>query len=545
MAGDHYDVIVIGSGPGGGSLAQKLAPTGKRILILERGGYLKREIDNWSIKTVFGEGRYRAAETWTDSAGKPFNPILHYYVGGNSKVYGSALVRMRREDFGELRHSTGVSPAWPLDYDAFDPYYLEAEALFHVHGRRGEDPNEPNAAEPFPHPPVAHEPRIAQLSEALTRQGLRPFHLPLGILLDQKPDGSGLPTPGSACIRCAAFDGFPCLTNGKADAQIVCIDPMLARYPNVTLLTGANVTTLDTDATGRTVTGVNVIREGARERYGADIMVIACGALNSALLFLRSANGAHPDGLANGSDQVGRNYMRHVQSVLIALSRQRNDTVFQKTLALTDFYFGTQDWPYPMGLIQMCGKVHGEQLRGEALPSWLNIAPSLPAFNVLANHALDFWLSSEDLPDPANRVTLGRDGAVSLALTDNNAIAHTKLRAAFEAALHATNERGGLADRSFTIGKPIGIDGVSHQAGTLRFGTDARTSVLDTHCKAHQLDNLYVTDSSFFPSVGAMNPTLTIVANALRVADVVAGRLSARLPTGGETGIERHAAVHE
>ena len=545
MASDHYDVIVIGSGPGGGALAQKLAPTGKRILILERGDYLKREIDNWSVKAVFGENRYRASETWLDSAGKPFNPSLHYFVGGNSKVYGSALVRMRREDFGVLPHSTGVSPAWPLGYDTFDPYYLEAEALFHVHGRRGEDPNEPNASEPFPHPAVEHEPRIAQLSDALTRQGLRPFHLPLGILLDQKPDGSGLPTPGSACIRCAAFDGFPCLTNGKADAQIVCIDPMLACYPNVTLLTGANVTTLDTDPSGRTVTGVNVLREGVRERYSADIVVVACGALSSALLLLRSAGGAHPDGLANSSDQVGRNYMRHIQSVLIALSRQRNDTVFQKTLALTDYYFGTKDWPHPMGLVQMCGKVHGEQLRGEALPGWLNAAPSLPPFNVLANHALDFWLSSEDLPDPDNRVTLGRDGKVSLALTDSNTIAHTKLRAALESALDATNEGGTLTGRSFYFGKPIGVDGVSHQAGTLRFGTDPRTSVLDTDCKAHDLDNLYVADSSVFPSVGAMNPTLTIVANALRVADVIAARLAAPLPAGREAGVERHAAVHE
>ena len=545
MAGDHYDVIVIGSGPGGATVAQTLATTGKRILILERGGYLKREIDNWSIKAVFGENRYRASETWFDSAGKPFNPSLHYHVGGNSKVYGSALVRMRREDFGVVHHSTGVSPAWPLGYDAFDPYYLEAEALYHVHGRRGEDPNEPNASDPFPHPPVEHEPRIARLSEALTRRGYKPFHLPLGILLDQRPDGSGLPTPGSACIRCGAFDGFPCLTNGKADAQIVSVDPMLARNPNVTLLTGANVTTLDTDASGRTITGVNVLREGGRERYTGDVVVVACGALSSALLFLRSANGAHPNGLANGSDQVGRNYMRHIQSVLLAISRERNDTVFQKTLAMTDFYFGTKDWPYPMGLVQMCGKVHGEQVRGEAMPAWLAVAPSLPAFNLLARHALDFWLSSEDLPDPANRVTLARDGAVSLALTENNTIAHIKLRAAMEAALAATNERGTLRDRTLTVGKPIGIDGVSHQAGTLRFGTDPRASVLDTNCRAHEVDNLYVTDSSVFPSVGAMNPTLTIIANALRVADVIAARLATPLPARREARIERHAAVDE
>ena len=212
---------------------------------------------------------------------------------------------------------------------------------------------------------------------------------------------------------------------------------------------------------------------------------------------------------------------------------------------MTDFYFGTKDWPYPMGLVQMCGKVHGEQVRGEAIPAWLALAPSLPAFNLLAEHALDFWLSSEDLPDPANRITLARDGAVSLALTENNAIAHAKLRAALEAALAATNERGTLAGRTVTVGKPIGIDGVSHQAGTLRFGTDPRSSVLDTDCKAHELDNLYVADSSVFPSVGAMNPTLTIIANALRVAAVVAARLDAPLPAGREAGIERHAAVDE
>ncbi len=527
MANDHYDVIVIGSGPGGASFAQKLAPSGKRILILERGDYLKREIDNWSVKAVFGQGRYRIKESWRDSAGKAFNPAMHYYVGGNSKVYGSALVRLRREDFGAMKHTTGISPAWPLGYDTFDPYYLEAEALYHVHGRRGEDPSEPNASEPFPHPAVEHEPRIAELNDALARQGLEPFHLPLGILLDQKPDGSGLPDYGSACIRCGAFDGFPCLTNGKADAQIVCIDPMLACHPNVTLLTGAEVTTLETDPAGRAVSGVNVTRDGARERYSADVVVVACGALNSALLLLRSANAVHPNGLANSSDQVGRNYMRHIQSVLMAISRRRNDTVFQKTLAMTDFYFGTKDWAHPMGFVQMCGKVHGEQVRGGALPSWLGFAPGLP-FDVMANHALDFWLSSEDLPDPDNRVTLARDGTVSLALKDNNAIAHDKLRGALEKAVDATTV-GGLANRSFYAGKPIGIDGTSHQAGTLRFGTDPRSSVLDVNCKAHELDNLYVADSSFFPSVGAMNPTLTIVANALRVADIVAARLSADL----------------
>ena len=432
-------------------------------------------------------------------------------------------MRLRREDFGEVRHTTGISPAWPVGYDAFDPYYLEAEALYHVHGRRGEDPNEPNAMDPFPYPPVEHEPRIATLSDSWAKQGLKPFHLPLGILLDQKP-GTGTPTPESACIRCAAFDGFPCLTNGKADAQIICIDPMLKSYPNVTLVTGAHVTRLETDAGGKTVTGVAVTREGMSERYGADIVVVAAGALSSALLLLRSANSTHPDGLANSSDQVGRNYMRHNNSVMMAVSKARNDTTFQKTLALSDFYFGTEAWPHPMGFVQMCGKVHGEQVRGGAVPAWAGFVPNLP-FNTIADHAIDLWLTSEDLPDPDNRVTLKSDGSVSLALEANNMIAHEKLQKQMEFVMDATNEGGSLLGRSIYLKKVIGIDGVSHQAGTLRFGTDPKRSVLDVNCKTHDLDNLYVTDASFFPSVGATNPTLTIVANALRVADHLTSRL--------------------
>ena len=410
MPSDHYDVIVIGSGPGGGTLASRLAPTGKRILILERGDFLKRERDNWDSKAVFVDGKYQAKETWYDKDGKVFHPGLHYYVGGNSKVYGAALVRLRRADFEPIRHSEGVSPGWPIGYDAFDAAYLEAERLFHVHGRRGEDPNEPNAQDPFPYPEVAHEPVIQTLSDTWSKQGLKPFHLPLGILLDQRQDGTVLPT--SACIRCDAFDGFPCLTNGKADAEIVCVNPTLKLHGNVTLLTNATATRLETDPAGKTVTGVKVMRDGAEEFYSADIVVVACGALSSALLFLRSANAAHPAGLANGSDQVGRNYMRHNQSVLMAVSRAKNPTVFQKTLAVSDFYHRSDDWAFPLGFIQMCGKSHGDQIRGEALPQWLGFLPNMP-FDTMAEHAIDFWLSSEDLPDPDNRIAIDRDGRIT------------------------------------------------------------------------------------------------------------------------------------
>ena len=516
----HYDVIVIGSGPGGASVAHRLAPTGKRILLIERGDYLPRSRANWDSQTVFVDGAYQADETWYAKDGESFRPGLHYFVGGNSKVYGAALFRMRERDFGEIRHKEGISPAWPLDFAAFEPYYAEAERLFHVHGQRGEDPNEPPSSGPFPYPPVSHEPRIQALHDSLLGEGLHPFHLPLGILLDER---DGKVTPTSTCIRCDAFDGFPCLLNGKADAQVMCVDPALKLHPNLTLLTNAYVSRLETDARGGGVTGVALARNGCDEHYSADIVVVACGALSSALLLLRSANDQHPDGLANGSGQVGRNYMRHNQSVLMALMRQPNDTVFQKTLAISDFYFGSDDWDYPLGLIQMCATSHGAQIRGEALPSWLEWMPKMP-FDQMARHSMDFWLSSEDLPRQENRIRYDGDRVV-LDLTEGDMEAHHRLKKKLEQILNKAGAHPVLLERRLYLGNDIPIGGTAHQAGTARFGADPTTSVLDLDCKAHELDNLYVVDASFFPSIGAVNPTLTIIANALRVADRIKDRL--------------------
>jgi choline dehydrogenase-like flavoprotein len=521
MGSERYDVIIVGSGPGGGSVAWKLAKTGKRILLLERGDYLPRSRANWNAKTVFVDAAYQAKETWYGGDGREFHPGLHYFVGGNSKVYGAALLRLRERDFGEIRHADGVSPAWPLGYDAFEPYYTAAERLFHVHGERGEDPNEPPASGPFPYPPVSHEPPIQALHDSLCKAGLHPFHLPLGILLDEK---DGRATPTSICIRCDAFDGFPCLLNGKADAQVVCVDPALAAHPNLTLLTNAYVSKLETDAAGRSVTGLRVTHDGHEESYAADIVVVACGALSSALLLLRSANDAHPNGLANGSDQVGRNYMRHNQSVLMALLREPNPTVFQKTLAVSDFYFRSDDWEFPLGLIQMCATSHGEQIRGEAMPEWLSWFPEMP-FDKMAQHSMDFWLSSEDLPRPENRVSIGHDGRVILDITEGNMEAHHRLKKKLEHLMSVAGAHPVLLERKLYLGKDIPIGGTAHQAGTLRFGRDPASSVLDVDCKAHGIDNLYVTDASFFPSIGAVNPTLTIIANALRVADRIADRM--------------------
>jgi choline dehydrogenase-like flavoprotein len=403
----------------------------------------------------------------------------------------------------------------------FEPYYADAERLYHVHGRRGEDPTEPPSSGPFPYPPVSHEPRIQELNDTLTTNGLHPFHLPLGILLDEM---DGKPAPTSICIRCDAFDGFPCLLNGKADAQIMCVDPALKDHPNLSLLTGAYVSSLATDPSGKTVTDVFVSRNGNTENYSANIVVVACGALSSALLLLRSASDKHPNGLGNGSDQVGRNYMRHNQSVLMALMLKRNETVFQKTLAIADFYYGADDWEYPLGLIQMCATSHGAQIRGEVLPNWLEWMPKLP-FEEMARHSMDFWLSSEDLPRPENRIRYDGDRVV-LEITENNMEAHHRLKKKLKNILSKAGAHPLLMDHSLYLGKDISIGGTAHQAGTARFGTDPKSSVLDLDCKAHELDNLYVADASFFPSIGAVNPTLTIIANALRVADKIKQRLA-------------------
>ena len=270
MSSEHYDVVIIGSGPGGATMALRLARTGKRILLLERGTYLPRERENWDSKAVFVDARYQADETWYCSDGRTFRPGLHYFVGGNSKVYGGVLLRLRERDFGEIKHPDGISPAWPVKYDVFEPYYQAAEELFHVHGLRGEDPTEPPSRAPYAYPPLTHEPRIAELFDGLKREGQHPFHLPVGILLDER-DGKAL--PHSPCIRCNAFDGYPCLTNGKADAQVICVDPALAAYPNLTLLTESYVERLTTNPSGRAITGVEVVRSGERIVYSGDIVV--------------------------------------------------------------------------------------------------------------------------------------------------------------------------------------------------------------------------------------------------------------------------------
>jgi len=521
---DRYDVIVIGSGPGGGTTAAKLAETGKRVLLLERGGYLPRERGNWDSQVVFGQGKYTAEETFYDIDDNTFHPELHYFVGGNSKVYGAALFRLQPHDFDDVTHPGGIAPAWPISYADLEPFYVQAEHLYWVHGRHGEDPFAGASSQDYCYPPVKHAPRIQQLSDGLEKLGLNPFHLPIGVDLTQ--DENGDPTPESRCIRCDRVDGFPCLVGAKADAEWAVVRPALAVHSNLTLLTRATVQKLLTDPSGRTVTGVvTTMPDGSTVTFTADIVVLSAGSILSSVLLLTSANDAHPAGLANSSDVVGWHYMRHNNLALMAFSRDPNTTVFQKTLALNDFYGPSKHWDYPMGNIQMLGKSDDWQVKGQA-PTGLGWGPNLP-YGLVAKHSLDFWLASEDLPLPDSRVSLRPDGSVKLAVQpDNNSEGLKRLRGVFDSMLTDLGLQSKSFERSLYLHKAMDVSATAHQAGTVRFGTDPRTSALDVNCKAHDLDNLYVIDGSFMPSIGAVNPTLTIIANALRVAEHIASRLA-------------------
>ncbi len=514
---DHFDVIVIGTGAGGGTLAHTLSSSGKRILMLERGEFLPRELENWSPDDVFVDGKYISKDTWYDAEGTEFQPQVHYFVGGATKLYGAALYRLRPEDFGELQHVEGLSPAWPLSYNDFEPWYARAEDLYQVHGLHGGDPTEGPFSKPYPAPPVSHEPRLQEISDSLQAKGYHPFPAPCGILLDESDRGR------SRCIRCAWCDGYPCLVHAKADAEVMAVRPSL-ESPNVTLVTGAVVTRLETDPGGRTITGVVVERDQATETYRADIVVVAAGAANSAKLLLSSANEAHPTGLANGSDQVGRNYMFHNCKAVVSLGKEPNETVFQKTLGINDFYLPGGDRQWPLGNIQMVGKSNAGAMKGEE-PKLTLLAPRWSLEDV-AKHAVDWWLTTEDLPLPENRVTIDGQGSIHLAYRSTN----DKEADGLYKELRTILNHVGMADhhvlsKNFYVSMSIPLAGCAHQAGTCRFGPDPATSVLDVNCKAHQLDNLYVVDTSFFPSIGAVNPALTAMANAIRVGEHLKERL--------------------
>jgi len=503
----HYDVVIIGSGAGGGTIAHALAPTGARILLLERGDFVPQEDENWSAAAVWKDLRYRTRERWLDERGGEFQPYTHYNVGGNTKFWGSVLYRLRREDFQAVQHPDGVSPAWPIDYETLAPYYDRAERLYQVRGAVGDDPTEPPRG-PYPFPAVPHAPGMARLASRMRDLGLHPSPLPLGLLNPGDPSG---------CRLCNTCNSFACRIDAKSDAEVIAVRPAIA-HPNVTLWTNACARRLIADAPGRTIEAVEVERRGAVERVSASTVIVSCGAINSAALLLRSASPRHPGGLANSSGLVGRRYMAHLATMLEGVHWKKNTDEFQKTLAINDFYLAGAAAPEPLGQIQSQGRTHpvmakvtGDTWRYKGIemrhiPLW--------AYGQWVSRATDWLAMTEDLPDPANRVRVTPDGRIVLEYRPNNMRAHGLL---VEQLRNILQRLGYWSPKAFA--HSAGARNTTHQCGTLVFGTDPRASVLDPFCRTHDVENLFVVDASFFPSSAAVNPGLTIAAQALRVAD--------------------------
>lgn len=508
---DHYDIIIIGTGAGGGTLLNRLAPSGKKILVLERGPFLPREKENWTYKGSF---KYYSNETMFNKDGGEIRPGFSYHVGGNTKVFGAALFRLREKDFEQYQHRDGLSPEWPIKYRDWEGYYSQAEQLYHVHGKGGADPTEPWRSRDYPFPPITHEPRIAEVFENLKRAGLNPYPAPMGVRLDEREELS------SPCIRCSTCDGYPCLVNAKSDADVLAVRPAL-REPNVTLVTEAKVMRLNTSSSGREVTRVVANVRGHETSFSGDIVVVACGAVNSAALLLRSANERHPRGLANNSSGlVGRNLMKHVLGSLVAVTNARvNPSRFQKTMAVNDFYWGEPGYEFPMGNVQLMGKTVMEGLIGQEA----KYAPL--TLEEVASCSVDWWLTSEDVPSPDNCVSVSRDRIIIDYDIQNNAEPFARLNARWKQILRQIDRADFPAATLGYFETKMPMHSLGHQVGTCKFGEDPKTSVLDLNCRAHDLDNLYVVDGSFFVSSGAVNPTLTIIANAIRVADHLLERL--------------------
>lgn len=493
---EHYDIIIIGTGAGGGTIAQALSETGARLLILERGDFVPQEEENWSPEEVWKKLRYQTAERWLDDRGREFRPYTHYCVGGNTKFWGSVLYRLRREDFDAVEHMEGLSPAWPIDYDSLAPYYDRAERLYQVRGQAGIDPTEPERA-PFPYGAVPHAPAMGEIVDRLRDQGLHPSPLPLGLLRPGEQDG---------CVLCNTCNSFACKVHAKSEADVCCVREAILRE-NVTLWTNACATRLLTNPAGTKVEAVEVERNGGRVRVSAPIVIVSCGAVNSAALLLRSASDKHPNGLGNSSGLVGRRYMAHLATMMQGFHPFRqNTTVFQKTVAINDFYLRGPSTKYPLGHIQSQGRTHG--VMAQTVVPWV----PLWAYDAWVARGVDWLAMSEDLPVPENRVTIDAGGRIRLEYRPNNLRAHRML-------VRETKRILRKIGFWLIVTHSHGSKNTTHQCGTLCFGTNPRASVLDAFCRSHDVDNLFVVDASFFPSSAAVNPGLTIAAQALRVAD--------------------------
>jgi choline dehydrogenase-like flavoprotein len=484
MSQADADVLIIGSGMGGATLAAALAPSGRRILILERGPHLTASPADRDDAAIFARGHFRPREDWLDASGQPFNPGNYSNVGGNSKFYGAVLMRYRAEDFRPLRHIGGTTPGWPIAYGDLEPDYQRAEALYRVRGDASVDPTEPPHSGRYDFPPVPDEPAIADLRRRLRRAGLTPSPLPLGVDIEAWLQGGRTP-----------WDAFPGTTPGKMDAETCGLAEAL-KFPNVTLRTGCTVIRLVAEADGR-IGSVEAMTPEGPARFAAPSVVLAAGAVMSAVLLLRS-------GLANSSDQVGRNFMNHNLSAVLGLHPfRRNDSVYQKTIQANDFYLTGGPDGAPLGNIQMLGKVSGTMIASDTrLPR--------PLADWISRHSVDLLAMSEDLPDPDSRVTVRGDRIV-LDWRRSNWEAHLALVAKMKAVLRR-------AGYPIVLAKAFDRRTPSHQCGTARMGADPRTSVVDGTCRSHDHPNLFITDASVLPTSAAVNPALTVAALAFRAS---------------------------
>jgi len=488
------DIAVIGSGMGGGMIARALAEQGREVSIFERGHRLPREAANWDVAHVFQRSSYKNSEKWLDARGRSFLPGVHYYVGGNTKVYGASLPRFRESDFKEYVTADGVSPAWPFSYEELEPYYLKAEKALEVHGTPGGDPTEPWRSGDYPYPALQHEEAIAELSESFKRQNLHPYVMPMGV--DVKAGGK--------CILCRTCDGFPCQLGAKNDSETHGVN--VALQHGAKLFEGIKITTLEHDESGKKIVAAHGESARGPVRIEAKTFILSAGAANSAGILLRSKSKMFPNGLANSSGLVGKNWMVHNATFVIAMNPfKKNPTSFQKTLGLNDWYLN-QNPAKRLGNVQMLGKIQGEMVRAmyPIIPKWLA--------KFITSHSVDLYLESEDTPKTSNRVDVSEDGTIVVHWKATNMSAHKSL-------INKTRLALIRAGYPFVFTKTMGIETNSHMCGTLVAGKNPSTSVLDGYCRTHDLENLYVVDGSFFPSSGAMNPALTIAAQAFRVAN--------------------------
>ena len=491
---DTPEVAIIGSGVGGAAMARAIAPTGAEVLVIERGEPLRAGPHPLSPQAVFRDVNYLAEETWYEG-GKGFNPVIYYYVGGNTKFFGAVMPRYRQRDFEAVEHLGGISPAWPFSYEELEPWYGRAEQLFRVRGEAGGDPHEPPRSQPFPCPAVPDEPSIARARKRIEDTGLRTFSSPLCV-------------DAQAWLAYAGttWDGYPNTASAKADAENTMLDEALA-HDNVRLWSGAAVTRLHTDASGKAIVALDVDCRGEPRSVKPRWVVLSAGAVNSAALLLRSADDKLPEGLANRSGMVGRNFMTHHCSALMAVDpRTRNDAVYQKTVAINDYYFDDGEGGPPLGHVQLMGKVSVPMLQAFAgrAPRWF--------LRWLCAHSVDWFLISEDLPRPENRLHVDASGRIHFEIRRPNWPAHERLVARMKRHLRAAGYPLVLT-KSFDLSYP------THQCGTVRMGLDPAEAPLDPWCRSFDHPNLWVVDASCLPASAAVNPTLTVAAQALRAAD--------------------------